>query len=152
MKLLRAFGFGVITFQLLTILALGLTVLTFFSILSNAFVGDTFRMSLGVDEATGDWRVTMNASPKNSGLLGVTMGFEMGILTPEGVYLARNSTSVRIDPGASRSLTLVLSVPADVALENGLQQNRGTLDIVLSVRTLWDLVEVKNAWRVEGGG
>ena len=136
----------------MTILALGVTLLTFFSILSNAFVGETLRMSMGVDEATGDWKVAMKASPRNSGLLGVTMGFEMGILNPEGTYMARNSTSVRIDPGASRSLTLVLSVPADVAKENGLQQNRGTLDIVISVKTLWDLVEVKNAWRVQGAG
>lgn len=151
MKAVRAFRFGVLAFQILTLIVLGLTLQTVFSLLSNALAGNTFNLKMNVDQSTGDRRLVLNAKPSNGGFLGVSMYLELGVLNENGEYVTRNSTSAYIASGEQRSLTLDLLITKEEAMKYNLTEGSGLLEISINIRTFADLVGFQNTMKMKAG-
>ena len=151
MKIVKAFRFGTLAFQVLTLIVLGLTLHTVFSVLSNAMIGNTFKLDTQIDQSTGDRKLTLNARPTNGGFLGANMYLELGVLNEDGEYVTRNSTSAYLGSGEQRTLALNLVITKDEALKYNITEGSGFLEITFRIRTLADLVGFQNTMKVKAG-
>lgn len=151
---IRALRFSIIGLIVFTVAVFGVGTYT----LVTGMVGvissmNTFRVSMDVNNSTGEARMIFSATPRNTAFLGVNMFVNLGVLDEGGAYIAHNSTSVDVAPGGERPLTLVLVIPADVVQRYVLQgQNAtATFEMVFGIRTLWGLVGISDVVRVQGG-
>jgi len=121
-------------------------------VLSGALSEGTLNADMEFDEASGTFYLTMTGNPRNNGLLGVNINFQVAILTLEGEYVAQNSTKVYIAPGGQDAFSVSLTVPAEVLIEHNMLEGQGFMEIKFGVSTLGDLVSFTNTMRVGGGG
>lgn len=148
----KALGLFIIALQLGTLAVLGLSLYTLFNVLSTAISAETFSMKLNIDERTGDWVFTLDANPKNTGVLDVRLSFRIAVVDLNGQLIAENSKSVYIEPGGASPFSLSIVVPAEIAQTQELQENKGAMEVTFSVRTLGDLVGFTNVLKIEGEG
>jgi len=151
LKAVRAFGVLVAFVQLASVIALGASLFTIFSVASSAASGEAMAMEMTIDRATGVGVLTLEASPMNNGFLDVNIAIDVGMVDEEGGYIARDSTSVSLGAGEQEPLSLSLTIPADVILEAIEEDVEGYFEVTLDIRTLYDMVGVTNTMRIRGG-
>ncbi len=152
MKAVRALGVLVIAVQLVSFVAFALSFSTVFAVVKNISSPDVVSLEMVTDESTGSGELRLEAGPRNGGYLGVELTLDLSVLDEDDNYIGRNSTSVRLDAGERKTVTLCLHIPADVMLEMTNGGKKSFLEITLRMRTLFNLVGVSNTLRVEGGG
>ena len=140
----------------LVLLTIALFIISLYSLiigLSSAISGgSTFGLNLNKDNPNGDWTLTLNANPRNNGVLNERVFLQLGILNLDGEYIVSNSTSIYIEPGGQKSFSLVLTIPHDVVqeyLEAG-QEVNVTFEMKFGISTLWDLVGLTQIMRIKG--
>ena len=151
MKAVRAFGVLVAFVQLASVIALGASLFTIFSVASSTASGEAMAMEMTIDRATGVGVLTLEASPMNNGFLDANIAIDVGMVDDEGGYIARDSTSVSLGAGEQEPLSLSLTIPADVILEAIEEDVEGYFEVTLDIRTLYDMVGVTNTMRIRGG-
>ena len=152
MKIIKALGYCTITLLIITVAVLAVSLYTLLMVLSGALAEGTFNVDMGFDEASETFRLTMNGNPRNNGLLGVNLNFQVAIVTMEGEYVAQNSTRVYIAPGEQSTFSVNLIIPAESLEEYNLLEGQGFMEIKFSIGTLEDLVSFTNTMRIGGGG
>jgi hypothetical protein len=151
LKAVRAFGVLVAFVQLASVVALGASLFTIFSVASSAASAEAMAMEMTIDRATGVGVLTLEASPMNNGFLDANIAIDVGMVDEEGGYIARDSTSVSLGAGEQELLSLSLTIPADVILEAVEEDVEGYFEVTLDIRTLYDMVGVTNIMRIRGG-
>ena len=150
MKPARTLRYTIIGLIVLTILLFALSIYTLFTGLFSAIQGDAFPPpNLDIDEPTGDWRLTLDARPGNDGIIGVKLFIQLGVLSLDGEYLAKNSTSVYIDPRGQTQLSLTLLIPSE-DIQNYLDEEEGIFEMKFGISTLADLVGFMQTMRIRG--
>src|SRR3972149_10483785 len=97
-KVTRALKFCIIGLVVLTIVLLVLSLYTVINGLVGAISGDTFKLELDKDNPAGDWILTFNGNPRNSGILGEKLSLSIGLRDTNDKYIVANSTEVSIAP------------------------------------------------------
>ena len=100
---------------------------------------------------TEDYVISLSVNPTNHGFLGVDLSTRLTIFDADGKVIGSNSTSVSIPPGQVRSSYVSLTIPKTMVPEGNLQNVKGSAQIELDVRTLWNLVGFKNVLRAGSG-
>ena len=100
---------------------------------------------------TEDYVISLSVNPTNHGFLGVDLSTRLTIFDADGKMIDSNSTSVNIPPGQNRSSYVSLTIPKTMVPEGNLQNVKGSAQIELDVRTLWNLVGFKNVLRAGSG-
>ncbi len=151
-KVVKALRFCVIGLVLLTIVLFILSLYTLFSGLVGAISGDTLGLELNKNTPTGDWELTLEANPRNNGVLGLRLFINLGILNSSGEYIVVNSTSVYIAPGGQSPFSLTLTIPYEV-VQKYLEGEQGApvvFEMMFGIRTLGDLVGFTQIMRIVG--
>lgn len=151
MKAVRAFGVLVAFVQLASVITLGASLFTIFSVASSAASGEAMAMEMTIDRTTGVGVLTLEASPMNNGFLDANIAIDVDMVDEGGGYIARDSTSVSLGAGEQEPLSLSLTIPADVILEAMEEDVEGYFEVTLDIRTLYDMVGVTNIMRIRGG-
>ncbi|HLE74741.1 MAG TPA: hypothetical protein VI864_01675 [Candidatus Bathyarchaeia archaeon] len=152
-KVIRILKFFIIGLVLLTIVLFGLGVYTLFSGLMGAVSSDTFGLDLDQSAPSGDWVLRLNASPRNNGILEERLFLSIGLLDANGEYIAVNSTSVNIAPGAQSPFSLTLTIPYATVQRYNLNATQGAdvvFELLFGIRTLGDLVGFQQTMRIAG--
>ena len=152
-KVVKALRFCIIGLVLLTIVLFVLGLYSLFSGLVGAVSGDTFGLKLNKNDPPGDWSLTLNANPRNNGVLGVRLSIHLGILNSSGEYIAANSTSVYIAPGGQSPFSLILTIPYEYVQQYNLTGEQGApvvFEMVFGIRTLADLVGFTQTMKIAG--
>ena len=151
MKAVRAFGVLIAFVQLASVIALGASLFTIFSVASSAASGEAMAMEMTIDRATGVGVLTLEASPMNNGFLDANIAIDVSVVDEVGDYITRDSTSVNLGAGEQKPLSLSLTIPADVILKAVEEDLGGYFEVTLDIRTLYDMVGVTNTMRIRGG-
>ena len=151
MRAVRVIGVLVAVVQLGTVLALGLSIYTIYGIASSTASGEAMGVEMTYDEATGAGVFRLRALPMNKGFLGADLSIGIGALDEGGNYIARNSTTVRLEAGHWEQVSLSLNIPADLLRDVMQGESEECFEVVLDIRTLFDLVGVSNTMRIQGG-
>lgn len=151
MKAVRAFGVLVAFVQLASVVALGASLYTIFSVASSAASGEAMAMEMKIDNAKGVGVLTLEVSPMNSGFLDAKIAIDVGVVDEGGGYIARDSTSMSLEAGEQEPLSLSLTIPADVILEAMEEDVERYFEVTFDIRTLYDMVGVTNTMRIRGG-
>jgi hypothetical protein len=122
---------------------------TIFSMLSTVTPSGGGQIPVVVDAATQIATLTYASAPRNGGLLPVKLGIGFGITLSDGSYSVKNVTTVNLQPGEQRDVSLTLKVP--VARLQQYANGNGTLNIYTSFSTLSDLVRLDYNALAEGG-
>jgi hypothetical protein len=152
-KVIKILRYCILSLVLFTIVLFIISLYSLIIGLSSAISGEgTFGLNLNKDNPDGDWTLSLNANPRNNGILNERVFLQLGILNSDGEYIARNSTSVYIESGGQKSFSLVLTIPYDVVqeyLESG-QEVNVTFEMKFGISTLWDLVGFTQVMRIRG--
>ncbi len=151
MRAVRAFGLVMLAIQLASMIAFGASMYTIIAVASSTASEDSMAMELTLDEATGIGVLRLEAMAHNGGLLGVNLAVGVGALDEAGETLARNSTSVHIEAGEGRAVSVSLSLPL-VVMRRITMERRGSLEVIFDLKTLNDLVGISNTMIVREGG
>jgi hypothetical protein len=152
-KVIRALRFCIIGLVLLTIVLFALGLYTLFTGLFGAISSDTFGLDLDRNTPSGDWVLRLNASPRNNGILEERLFLSVGILDANGEYIAVNSTSVNIAPGAQNPFSLALTIPYATVQRYNLNATQGAdvlFELLFGIRTLGNLVGFQQTMRIAG--
>jgi hypothetical protein len=152
-KVIKILRYCILGLILLTIALFIISLYNLIIGLSSAISGGGIGgLNLNKDNPNGDWTITLNANPRNNGFLGERVFIQLGILNFEGVYIARNSTSVYIEPGSQKPFNIVLTIPSEVVQEylSSGQEANVTFEMKFSISTLWDLVGLNQVMRIQG--
>jgi hypothetical protein len=140
----------------LVLLTVALFIISLYSLiigLSSAISGGGISgLKLNKDNPNGDWTLTLNANPRNNGILAERIFLQLGLLNSNGEYIVRNSTSVYIEAGGQKPFTLVLTIPHEVVQEylSSGQEANVTFELKFGISTLWDLVGLAQQMRIKG--
>ena len=149
MKTAKLVGLIATLVQFASLAAFGLTMYTVYGVLSTSMQGG-LGFDMAVDEATGIGTLSVELAPSNPSYLEAEFTFELNLLDSEGNIIATGLDSTRMSPGASGELALELEVSrSDVERIAG---EGSSLEITLSLRTLYDLVGFSDTITLEGGG
>jgi hypothetical protein len=151
LRAVRVFGVVVAVVQLASMIAFSVSMYTIFAAASSMASGDSMAMELTLDEAAGVGALRLDAVARNGGLLGVNLAVGVSALDEAGESLARNSTSVHLEAGEGRTVSVSLSLPLGV-MRRITVERRGCLEVTMDLRTLNDLVSVSNTMTVREGG
>ena len=146
--------FCVIGLVVLTIILLVLSLYTVINGLVGAISGDTFELELDKDNPGGDWILTFNGNPRNSGILGEKFSFSIGLLDANDKYIVVNSTAFSIAPGEKKPFTLTLTLPYETVQKYNLNETQTanvTFELLFGIRTLGDLVGFQQTMRIGAG-
>lgn len=151
MKAVNVIRVALVVVQLVSVAASGLSLYTITSVLKTSLSGGGMVAEMTFDEATGRGLLEISLSPVNGGLLAVDLSVELGAVGSDGDYIARDSFDVHLEPGDVSSQTLSLVIPAS-EVQRIMEGGRGSdLEIVLGLRTLYNLVGITNTLTIEGG-
>lgn len=151
MRAARVFGVLVLFVQLATVMALGLSIYTIFTIASSTASGDSMGVEMAYNEATGVGVLRVRALPMNRGFLEADLAVGIGVSDEGGNNIATNSTSVLLGAGDYEPISLSLAVPADVMRDIMQGEAEGYFEVNLDIRTLFDMVGVSNTMKIRGG-
>jgi len=153
-KVIRILKFCVIGLLVLTIVLFVLSLYTVINGLVGAISGDTFKLELDKDNPRGDWILTFDGNPRNSGILGEKLAFSIGLLDPNDKYIAKNSTEVSISPGEKKPFSITLTLPYETVQKYNLNETQTadvTFELLFSIRSLGDLVGFQQTMRIGAG-
>jgi hypothetical protein len=122
---------------------------TIFSIIGSVAPGSG-QIPVVEDQATQTASLTFTFSPRNNGLLAVDLDLGFGLTLSDGSYTLKNTTTVSLNPGAGRDVSLSIRVP--IAVLQDYSNVGGTVDIYTSIGTLNGLVHLDYSSRSEGVG
>lgn len=149
MKTSKLVGLLATLVQFASLAAFGLTMYTVYGVLSNSMQGG-MDFDMTVDEATGVGTLTVELAPSNPSYLEAEFTFELSLLDSDNNTVASGSDSVRMPPGSSGTLSLELEVSrSDVEM---IASEGSSLEVTLSLRTLYDLVGFSDTLTLAGGG
>jgi hypothetical protein len=151
MKPSKALGVVILVLQLASVLAFGLAVHAMVDVSMNMASAGSLVIEMEVDEASGLAVVRTAASPRNGGYLGLDIEVSLGITDDEDNFLSSDSTQLHLEPGEQKALALNLQLPAWEIQERMFRGEMVFLNLELKLRTLYDLVSVKNAMRLPLG-
>ena len=152
-KIIKALKFCIIGLILFTIILFALSLYTLITGLAGAVSGGSFGIELDEDTPNGDWLITLDASPRNNGILGVRLFINLGILNSSGTYIAANSTSVYIAAGGQGPFSLVLTIPYEIVQQYNFTLEQGApvvFELMFGISTLGDLVGFTQVMRISG--
>ncbi|MCJ7574729.1 hypothetical protein MUO93_10800 [Candidatus Bathyarchaeota archaeon] len=151
LKSSKALGLLLLVIQVAGMLAFVVSVHTIFAVIRSAVPNGGQVIPVEIDENTGMAKLTFTMSPGNGGFIGASLSVQVGIVAPDGQYLAMNSTKLYLDPGSRKNIEMTLKVP--VERFNEYAAGGGTsLEVQTGVRTLQDLVGFSTTIRAKGGG
>jgi len=150
LKSSKALGLILLVIQVAAIVAFVVSVHTIYMVMRSTAPGGGQEIPVGIDQNTGTAKLTFTMSPANGGLIGASLSVQVGILAPDGQYVAMNSTRLYLDPGSSRSLGMTLKVPIE-AINKYYTDGGTSLEVQMGVRTLQDLVGFSTIIHSEGG-
>ncbi len=151
MRAVRVFGVVMLAIQLASMIAFGASMYTIIAVASSTASEDSMAMELTLDEATGVGVLRLEAITHNEGLLGVNLVVGVSALDEAGETLARNSTSVHLEAGEGRAVSVSLNLPLGV-MRRITVERRGSLEVTMDLKTLNDLVCISNTMTVREGG
>ncbi|MGQ9782168.1 MAG: hypothetical protein ACUVQ8_08015 [Nitrososphaeria archaeon] len=139
--------------RILLVLTILITVISLYNIIGfiSSMSSETFNLDLDENESTGDWTLTLNANPKNKGFLDVSLFIELTILDSNNQTIATESKHVQIKAGGSETFSVALNIPAEFAPGGDIQNAKGTFRMVMSIRTLGDLIGLTQVMEIKGG-
>ena len=151
MRAARVFGLLVLLVQVSSVLAFGLSVYTIFNVASSTASEGAIGLELTIDRSTGIGVLRLRATPRNAGPLGVDLAIGVGAIDDSGVYITRNSTSMHLDAGEGKPVSLSLRIPGDLMQEMTLKGVEGYFEVTFDIRTLNKMVGVLNTMRIQAG-
>ncbi len=101
------------------------------------------------DHQTQTAMLTFTFTPRNTGMLAANVEVGFGLTMTDGSFETMNTTTVSLQPGAERELSLSIRVPLAALQEYS--NSGGTLDIYTSIKTLNDIVRLDYYVKSEGG-
>jgi hypothetical protein len=115
----------------------------------GVFLGGLLSTSSGLglkmnQTANGEYVFSLGLSPTNGGFLDIDLSAKMSVHDASGGVIGSNSTHMSIPPGHSESSTVSVKIPSSLIPGGEIQNVRGSLQLELDVRTLWNLVGFKN--------
>ncbi len=122
---------------------------TIFSMMGTVSPSGGGQIPVDIDEVTQVATLTYETQPKNGGLLPVKLGIGFGITLANGSYSVKNVTTVDLQPGEQKGVSLTLRVP--LARLQEYAEGNGTLDIYTSFSTLYGLARLDYNALAEGG-
>ncbi len=139
--------------RILFILTMLIVVISFYSIIGfiSSISGETFKLNMDKNESTGDWALTLNASPTNKGFLDLSLFIELTLFDSNDQVIARGSKHVLVKAGESETFSVALNIPAEFVPSGDLENAKGTFQMELRVRTLGDLVGLTQIMKIKGG-
>jgi len=151
LKSSKALGLLLLVIQVAVMVAFVVSVHAIFTVIRSTGQEGGQEIPVEIDQNTGIAKLTFTMSPANGGLIGASLSIQVGILAPDGQYIAVNSTRLYLDPGSRRSLVITLKAPIEAI--SGYYAGGGTsLEVQTGVRTLQDLVSFSTTIRIRGGG
>ena len=152
-RTIRVLRYSVIGMTLLTIILFALSVFTLVNGLSGTISGGGFGLKLDKNGPNGDWILRFSGSPRNTGFIGTSFFLQIGILDPDGQYIALNSSAVDVPAGQERPFTVTLDIPYQAVQTYGLNQTQGSraeFELIFSIKTLDGLVGLSQTLRISG--
>jgi hypothetical protein len=152
-KIIRVLKFSIIGLVLTTVILFALSMQTILSGILGAISGDSFKLELNNEDPTADWVITFKANQVNNGLLSEKLSLGIGIVNPDGEYVAVNSTVVDIEPGQLKLFEFTLTIPSETVQLYNLTETQSQdveMELFFGIRTLGDLVGFEQTMRVEG--
>ena len=151
MKAVNVIKVALVVVQLVSVAAFGLSLYTITSVLNTSLSDSGMATEMTFDEVTGSGLLEISLTPVNGGLLAVDLSVELSTVDSDGDYIARDSFDVHLEPGDISPQTLSLVIPSS-EVQRMMEEGRGSdLEIVLDLRTLYDLVGISNTLTIEGG-
>ena len=147
----RALKLGAIILAVMTILILVVSLYNLFSFLGTVISGESFGLTLNKNESTGEWVLLFEASPRNDGILPVSLYLEIILFDLNDNMIATNSSFAYIEAGSSQSLSFSLIIPPDFVQEE-VQGDEGYMQMTMSIKTFGDLVGLTQIMKVGGAG
>jgi hypothetical protein len=151
MKPSKALGVVILVLQLASVLAFGLAVHAMVDVSMNMAQSESLVIEMELDEASGFAVVRTAANPRNGGLLGLDIEISLGITDDEDNFLSSDSTQLHLEPGEQKALALNLQLPIWEIQEKLFRGEEVFLDLEFKLRTLYDLVSVKNVMKLPLG-
>ncbi len=151
MRAVRVFGLLVFLVQLSSVLTFGLGVYTIFNVASSTASGDAIGLELTIDRSTGIGILRLLATLRNIGPLGADLAIGVGAIDNSSAYITRNSTSLHLDAGEGKPVSISLHIPADSMRELMLEGVEGYFEVTFDIRTLNKMVGFLNSLRIRTG-
>jgi hypothetical protein len=152
-KIIRVLKFSIIGLVLTTVILFALSMQTILSGILGAISEDSFRLELNNEDPTADWVITFKANQVNNGLLSEKLSLGIGIVNPDGEYVAVNSTVVDIEPGQLKLFEFTLTIPSETVQLYNLTETQSQdvkMELFFGIHTLGDLVGFEQTMRIEG--
>lgn len=149
MKTSKTLGIVVAIVQLASLAAFGLSLHTLASVMTTTLSQQNMEMT--IDEATRTGQLQLNIVAGNQGLLPADLTLEVSVIDPDGVRYASDSSEAHLESGAEEPLSLTLHIPSSEVEKMMTEGRGGDLEIVVTLRTLYNLAGFTNTLRVEGG-
>ncbi len=135
--------------QIASLAAFGLSIYSIYGVLSSTFTGG-LAFEMDIDEATGAGSLRVEVTPQNPGYIDAEVTLGLSLLDGDGVSVASESSSVKIAPGGSETITLVMEI-SRVDLERISTEGVSTLELYVGLRTLYDLVGISDTITIPQG-
>jgi hypothetical protein len=123
---------------------------TIFSLLGTVTPSGGGEIPVKVDQQTHVATLTFTFTPRNGGLIAARLNLGFGLSLTDGSFLAKDTTSLYLAPGAQENISLTLNVPVEKL--QAYSDAKGSLEIYTSIFTLNDLVRLDENKKAEGGG
>ncbi|MGD2200039.1 MAG: hypothetical protein PVJ38_00230 [Candidatus Bathyarchaeota archaeon] len=150
MKTSKLVGVMALLVQIGSAVAFVLSIMTVYGVLTSA-LGGGMMFQMEVDQTTGAGTLALELQPSNPGVLDADFSFGLSLLDSEGEPVASDSGSLSLTAGGSGTLNLVLEVPRE-DFERIYNEGESSLEISVSLRTLYDLVGISDTFTIPQGG
>ena len=135
--------------QIASLAAFGLSIYSIYGVLSSTFSGG-LGFEMDFDEATGAGSIRLEVRPQNPDYLDADVTLGLKLLDGDGVSVASESTSVKLAPGGSETISLVLEVSRE-DYERIALGGESSLELFVGLRTLFDLVGISDTFTIPQG-
>jgi hypothetical protein len=149
MKTSKSLGWIINLFEIIILSLLLLSGQTILTIMSSVLSSGGGAIPIEIDQPNGTAKLTFSVTPINSGYILSNLNIGFGISSENESYSFRNTTTVSLEPGVQKNITLTLKVPLEELQRytNGY----GTFDVYMSIKTLYDLAGIDYHMKAQGG-
>lgn len=148
----KALKLGALVLAVITFLILVVSLYNLISFLGTAISGESFGLDMNKNESTGEFVFSFNASPRNDGILPVSMYLEITFFDLDDNMVATNSSLSYIGVDNNQTLSFSLVIPSDFVQGDELQGDEGYMQMTMSIRTLGNLVGLTQILKIGGTG
>jgi len=145
LKAVKVISALLLTVQIVSIMAFGLSFHTVTSILMTTLSGDPLQLELNFDH-TGRGEMLIELMPLNQGFLDAELILKVGALDQFGDYINQNSSRIHLRAGSNRSVILSLQFSSE-DYEKLAQDS--SIEVTVDLKTLNNLVGISNSLRME---